>query len=80
MSINSKQSDFQFDDLRIVGERVGINRPVEIIEKTVSVVSSWNEYAKDCGVKKAHAQQIFDNLLLVDKSKSKDFDLSLRAE
>lgn len=75
MSINGKQDGFKYNDLETVGKRAGINRPDEIIEKVVSVVANWNEYAKDCDVRKPHAQQIFENLLLVDKAKDNDFEM-----
>ena len=77
MSLNGKQDGFKYDDLKTVGERVGINRPDEIIEKVVDVASHWNEYAKDCGVKEAHTRQIYANLLLVDKAKDMDCGMEL---
>lgn len=67
MSLNGKQDNFTFQDLVQTGNKVGINKPSEIVEKTVEVVSKWNEYAKDNGVKEIHAKQIESNLLLLTK-------------
>lgn len=67
MSINGKQDGFTFYDLETVGRRMDINNPNEIIEKITEVVSNWNIYARECGVKKTHIQQIAANLLLLKK-------------
>ena len=67
MSINGKQDGFTFYDLETVGRRMDINNPNEIIEKITEVVSNWNAYARECGVKKTHIQQIAANLLLLKK-------------
>lgn len=67
MSINGKQDGFTFYDLDTVGRKMDINNPNEIIEKITEVVSNWNIYARECGVKKTHIQQIAANLLLLKK-------------
>ena len=75
MSLNGKQSDFTYNDLIEVSKKIGINGAHEIIDEIVYVASRWKEYAKDCGVKESHAAMIESNLLLLDSSKNKDFEL-----
>jgi len=65
MSINSKQSQFTFEDLQSVAEKMGIKKGKEIIKQVVNSVSKWEEFAKDSGVKTTHIEQIKDNLLLL---------------
>lgn len=67
MSLNGKVDKFTFSDLEKVGTLVGINKPNEIIEKTVDIVSKWKEYAKDNGVRESHIKQINKNLLLLSQ-------------
>ncbi len=64
MSINGKQDEFTKEDLLTVGNSMGINKPNEIIEKVVSVVSEWPSYAKDSGVRDSHITQVQRNLIL----------------
>lgn len=77
MSLNGKQDNFTLNDLVITGNKVGINRPGEIIERTVEIVSQWKNYAKDCGVKDEHATQIQSNLLLFN---NKAFSLDSKGQ
>lgn len=77
MSLNGKQDNFTYQDLLVTGNKAGINNPGEIIEKVVEVVSRWDEYAKDCGVKEVHAKQIESNLLLLNKFNSAEDELEL---
>ncbi|MCD8309811.1 MAG: type II toxin-antitoxin system HipA family toxin [Prevotellaceae bacterium] len=67
MSLNGKREGFTFADLESVGKQMGINKPHEIIEKTVQVVSKWDDYAQACGVREAHRQIIARNLLLLNR-------------
>lgn len=68
MSLNGKQDGFTYKDLIDVAKKVGINKPEEIVERIVNVVSQWKDYAKDCGVKEHHSAQIESNLLLLEKN------------
>lgn len=77
MSLNGKQDNFTYQDLLVTGNKAGINNPGEIIEKVVEVVSRWDEYAKDCGVKEVHAKQIESNLLLLNKFNSAEDEIEL---
>ncbi len=77
MSLNGKQDNFTYQDLLVTGNKAGINNPGEIIEKVVEVVSRWDEYAKDCGVKEVHVKQIESNLLLLNKFNSAEDELEL---
>lgn len=65
MSANGKREDFTADDLIAVGEKAGITRPKEIVGQIADVFSRWTEYAKDCGVRDRHREQIRKNLLLL---------------
>lgn len=65
MSINGKRDNFTFEDMMAAAQNMGISKAGEIIEKTIEVVSRWNEYAKDCGVKDDHRKLINDNLCLL---------------
>jgi serine/threonine-protein kinase HipA len=65
LSLNGKRGNFTFEDLMSVGRKMDIKNPKEIIEKVVEVVSNWNGYAKDCGVKDGHKDMIGSNLMLI---------------
>ncbi len=65
MSLGGKRSNFTFTDLAQVGRKMGINTPNTIIQEIVDVISRWEDYAKDCGVRETHREIIQKNLLLL---------------
>lgn len=65
MSLNGKRDNFTFEDLLTVGKRMDITGPEEIIERVVEVVSNWEKYAEDCGVRAGHKKLIGSNLMLL---------------
>ncbi len=65
MSINGKQDDFTKEDLLYVGASMGINRPSEIIEMVVSVVSEWSVTDQDAGVQRPYIELIQQNMILL---------------
>lgn len=62
MSANNKRDDFTLEDLHVVGRNMGIKKYQSIIEQVTEVVSNWNKYAKEVGVKEVHREQIGRNL------------------
>lgn len=67
MSLNGKRTEFEYADLLTVGKKQGIQRPEDIIDKTIEVVSRWKHYAKDAGVRKEHMEAIERTHLLLPK-------------
>lgn len=63
LSLNSKTDEFSKKDLISVAENVGIRNPAEIIGQVRDTVARWPLFAKEAGVKKAHADLIFSTLL-----------------
>ncbi|MCD8209199.1 MAG: HipA N-terminal domain-containing protein [Bacteroidales bacterium] len=55
----------ELTELAQVGRNVGINSPERVIKEVVDVVSRWEDYAEDCGVREAHKEIIRKNLLLL---------------
>ena len=58
MSVNMKQENITRDDLKAVAERIGIRKYAGIIDQVENAVASWEEIAKDCGVRKNHREEI----------------------
>lgn len=58
LSVNGKQDDFTYQDLLEVAIENDIKNPVEIIDKTIDVVSRWATYAKEAGVRQQHLDTI----------------------
>jgi len=65
MSLNNKRDNFVFDDLLSVSKKMGIKKGREIIQEIVSVVSQWEVYAQEAGVKKEYIEQIGATLRLL---------------
>ena len=65
MSLNNKRDNFVFDDLLSVSQKMGIKKGREIIQEIVSVVSQWEIYAQEAGVKKGYIKQIGETLRLL---------------
>ena len=64
MSVNNKRDNITRDDLLSVARDIGIRSAKEVIDQMLEVVSNWNIYAHDVGVKKEHIQEIGKNLLI----------------
>lgn len=62
MSINMKQENIKRDDLKAVAERIGIRKYSSILDQVENAVASWDEIAKDCGVRKNHREEISQEL------------------
>lgn len=67
LSLNGKQDQFTREDLRLVGERMGLRNHKSIVEEVQEAMSNWYEVAKNCGVRQDHAETIGKNLLLFGK-------------
>lgn len=67
LSINGKQDDFTYKDLLEVAIENDIKNPMEIIDKTIDVVSRWATYAKEAGVRQQHLDTIKKTHLLLEK-------------
>ena len=63
-SLNSKTENFTREDLLAVAANIGIRDANHIIEEVRSSVASWNDTAKDCGVRPQHIEAIGKTLLL----------------
>jgi serine/threonine-protein kinase HipA len=64
MSLNNKRDNFTNEDLLSVAKKMGIKNGHEIIQEVVAVVSQWDSYAQEAGVKKEHIKQISETLRL----------------
>jgi serine/threonine-protein kinase HipA len=62
MSANNKREDFTREDLLAVARNMGIKNALQIVDQVAEVVSSWNKYASEVGVKDTHREQIGKNL------------------
>jgi serine/threonine-protein kinase HipA len=62
MSANNKRDDFTRQDLLSVAQNMGIKHAKSVVEQVSEVVSNWNLYASEVGVKDAHREQISRNL------------------
>ncbi len=62
MSANNKRDDFTRDDLLAVARNMGIKNASLIVDQTKEVVSNWNKYASEVGVKETHKEHIWKNL------------------
>ena len=62
MSINMKQENIKRDDLKAVAERIGIRKYSSILDQVENAVASWDEIAKDCGVRKNYREEISQEL------------------
>jgi serine/threonine-protein kinase HipA len=58
MSCNGKRDDFVLDDLLAAARSGDIKNPKQTIEQVSDVLSYWEDYARDCGIKEASAQAI----------------------
>lgn len=68
LSLNGKQDGFTREDLITVAENMGIRNCKIIIEQMQDIVSCWQKYAMEAGVKSEHSRTISDNLLLFTDS------------
>ena len=50
MTVNGKRDHFDRSDLLAVAETYGVKRAVDIIDKVVEAVASWDAIASECGV------------------------------
>ncbi|GHV10378.1 toxin HipA [Bacteroidia bacterium] len=62
MSLNNKRDNFTKDDLLSVAKNMDIKNGREIIQDVVEVVSKWEVYAQEAGVKKEYSLQIKETL------------------
>jgi serine/threonine-protein kinase HipA len=58
MTINGKRDEFKLYDLIEVGERASLKNSKAIVEQTISMVSTWNKYAKEAGISIKQAKAI----------------------
>ena len=65
MSANNKRDEFTREDLLAVARNMGIKNARTIVNQIADVISSWNRYASEAGVKKEHMYQIGKNLLVI---------------
>lgn len=63
MSLNGKRDDFNVDDLLAVSHLIGNfkNEARQIIDKVITVVSNWDDYANNAGVFDELAHEIKQN-------------------
>ncbi len=63
MSLNGKRENFNVDDLLAIGNLIGNFKKEarQIIEKIISVVSNWDDYANSVGVFDELAHEIKQN-------------------
>lgn len=64
MSANNKRDNFTREDLLAVGRNMGIKNALPIVEQVAEVVTNWDKYAIETGVKDSHREQIGRNLRL----------------
>lgn len=64
LSANNKRDNFTREDLLTVARNMGIKNALPIVDQVTEVVSSWNSYATEAGVKQAHKEQIGKHLRL----------------
>jgi serine/threonine-protein kinase HipA len=50
MTINGKREGITRDDLLSVGKQMNIKKDKEIIERVLSVINHWSQYAADAGI------------------------------
>lgn len=65
MSANNKRDEFTREDLLAVARNMGIKNALSIVNQIADVISSWNRYASEAGVKKEHMYQIGKNLRVI---------------
>lgn len=65
LSANGKQENFTLNDIKNVGENMGIRRWKEIFEEVRETVSNWEDIASECGVNDEYIKLISDNLLIL---------------
>ena len=58
LSLNNKRDNFTMKDLFLVAENADIKNAHVIIHQVIDVVSDWEKYAKNEGVKPEHILQI----------------------
>lgn len=64
MSVNGKLQDIGRKDLTDLAFNMGIRDPDDIIDRTLSVASRWNAYAKEAGVPERTKDAIEDKIFL----------------
>jgi serine/threonine-protein kinase HipA len=62
MSANNKRDNFSREDLLEVARNMGIKNAAKTIKEVAEVVSKWDKYASEAGVKETHKIQIEKNL------------------
>jgi serine/threonine-protein kinase HipA len=65
LSANNKRDDFTREDLLTVARNMGIKNALPIVDQVIAVVSNWNNYASEAGVKEVHKKQIGKNLRIM---------------
>ena len=65
LSANNKRDNFEVSDLMKVGRNMGIRSAKDIILQVLDVVSDWNNYAKEAGVRKEYSKYIYGLLRLM---------------
>ena len=65
LSANGKQDGFLLDDIRSVGENMGIRKWKDILDEVREGVSHWTEIAKDSGVRAEHIKAIDRYLIML---------------
>ncbi|MBO5612423.1 MAG: type II toxin-antitoxin system HipA family toxin [Prevotella sp.] len=65
MYLNGKKADFDFEDLKAVADKIGINKGTEIINEIMDVACSWKEFAEKAGVNKFYANEIERNIIIL---------------
>jgi len=58
LSLNNKRDNFTMEDLLVMAEKADIKNARKIIMQIIDVVSQWDKYAHDIGVKPVHIEQI----------------------
>lgn len=67
MSVNGKRDDFAVDDLKRVGDEMGIKSCGSIIQHINEVILNWPAYAEEAGVRASQVNTIHGSLRLLVK-------------
>ena len=58
LSLNNKRDHFTIEDLLVTAEKTDIKNAREIVRQVADIVTQWDKYAQDAGVKPGHIVQI----------------------
>jgi len=62
LSLNNKRDNFTAKDLLMMADKADVKNARKIIRNVIDVVSNWEQYAQNAGVKTVYIKQIKQNL------------------